>query len=605
MLTRGSQDHGGLSPLPIALGLALLTLLTYLPVLDHGFVAYDDDLYVTANPRVQAGVTAEGLRWAATAVVAANWHPLTLVSHMLDCELYGLNPRGHYLTSLLLHVGNVLLLFAFLRRTSGATGRSAAVAALFAVHPTHVESVAWIAERKDVLSGCFFLLALAAYAGYARRPGLGRYLLVALLFALGLLAKPMLVTLPCVLLLLDVWPLGRFRRAASARERAKLVLEKLPLFALSALASVATLAAQQRALASAEILPLDLRIANALVSYMVYLGKTFLPRHLAVFYPMPLAIPPWKVAAAGLLLAGLTAASLRLAHRAPYLAVGWLWFLGMLAPVSGLVQVGSQAMADRYTYLPSIGLLVAVVWGAADLMAALRTRRAEPPPRSLAPARDDKAGVSQDRGVPGRTAWGGTPASTRAGAARPILATVAFAARPILATAACAAVLALAVAARAQTSHWRDSVSLFRHAAAVTEGNYVAHLNLAEALRQQGRPAEALPHYRAAVAARPGLASPRLALGSALRAWGRPAEALPWLRSALALDSSDPRAHATLAMALDDLGREDEAIEELRRALELDPGLANARAGLDLLLARKRAGRPPPAGMPQPPPVFE
>lgn len=526
-------------PLLLAPGLALLTLLTFLPALDNGFVAYDDDLYVTANPGVQQGITAAGLRWALAAVVAENWHPVTLASHMLDAELFGLDPRGHHLTSLVLHAANVLLLFSFLRRTTGASWRSAAAAALFAVHPTRVESVAWVAERKDVLSGLFFFLCLLAYARYAERPSLPRYLAVVAALALGLAAKPMLVTLPFVLLLLDLWPLGRFR---PGRLR-PLLLEKLPLLALSAAASAATLVAQRGALA--EALPLGQRLANALVAYATYLGKILLPRDLAVFYPMPPALPTWKVAGAALLLAVLTAAALQLGRRATYLPVGWFWFLGMLVPVIGLVQVGSQSMADRYTYLPAVGLFLIAAWGLPD---ALPRRKA---------------------------------------------------ARPILTTATLAAILVLALAARAQTVHWRNTITLFHHAAAVTEGNYVAHLNLAEALREAGRREEALEHYRAAIAARPRLPRAYAALGGALRSWGHPAEALPPLRTALELDPTDARTHATLAMALDDLDRTEEAIAALRRALELDPSMANARRGLELL--QTRSGGKPPGGRGTPP----
>jgi protein O-mannosyl-transferase len=539
-------------PLVLHLALALLTVATFLPVLGAGFVAFDDPLYVTDNPRVQAGLSGEGMAWALTAEVASNWHPLTVLSHMLDCELFGLNPKGHHLSSLLLHAVNVLLLFEVLRRTTGAVGKSALVAGLFAVHPTHVESVAWIAERKDVLSGLFFLLTLAVYVGYARRPSLGRYLLVAGALALGLAAKPMLVTLPCVLLLLDIWPLGRWRSGDGLRAALKLLGEKVPLFALAAAASAVTLLFQRGAQAEEDAASFGLRLANAFSSLVAYLGDSLLPRGLAVFYPFPPEIPVWQAAGAALLLAVLTAGALALgfaAWRVPggsrdgllAVPVGWLWFLGMLVPVLGLVQVGAQARADRYLYLPSIGLFVALVWGTGRIV----ERR-------------------------------GTRGSLRlAGAAGLIL------------------VLACAAAARAQTAHWAETVALFRRAVAVTEGNYLAHLNLAEALRERGVREEALEHYRAAVAARPQLPVAHAALGSALRAWGRPAEALPHLERAVALAPRDPRLRLALAAALDDLGRPDAAIGQLEAALALDPespAAPAARRGLEAL--RSRAGRP-------------
>jgi protein O-mannosyl-transferase len=436
----------------LAAALALLTVLAYLPVLGNGFVLLDDGLYVTANARVLKGLTGEGLAWIWSANVANNWHPLTVLSHMLDCQLYGLAPAGHHLTSLLLHLANGLLLFAVLHRMTGALWRSAAAAALFAVHPLHVESVAWVAERKDVLSGLFWMLAMAAYVGYAARPSRGRYLLVASMMILGLMAKPMVVTLPFVLLLLDVWPLGRLRiEPGWSRQLARLAAEKLPLLALSAAGCVVTIVWQTTSLADLDVVPWRLRLANAAVSYATYLGKTLLPRNLAVFYPLQLDIAVWKAAAAAVLIAALTALAVWKARRAPWFLVGWLWYLGTLVPVIGLVQVGRQAMADRYTYLPSIGLFLIVCWGLPEL------------------------------------------AGNRAGR------------RVVLAIASVTAILALTVATRAQVRHWSDSVSLFRHALAVTEGNYVAHVGLAKALRQQKDWAGAREQYRAALALRPGL----------------------------------------------------------------------------------------------------
>ena len=450
--------------------LALLTLAVYLPVLAHGFIRFDDPYYVTRNPGVQAGLTWEGIAWALTANVASNWHPLTLLSHMLDCELFGMDPMGHHLTSLLLHTASVVLLFEVLRRMTGSVWRSAAVAALFAIHPTHVESVAWIAERKDVLSGFFWMLTLLAWERYVRQPSRKRYAAVALALAAGLLSKPMVVTLPFVLLLLDVWPFERKIR----------VKEKLPLFALAAASCVVTVIAQSGAIGMASRFPMNLRLANAVLSYVKYLGKTLVPTRLAVFYPMPAEFPAWKVAGAALLLVLLTV----LALRAPrYVTVGWLWFLGTLVPVIGIVQVGGQAMADRYLYLPSIGLFLIAVWG-----------------------------------FPRKAFW-----------------------IPVL--------LALAITTRLQLRHWQDSESLFRHAAAVTEGNFIAHLHLAQIHADRGERGPALEHFRTTLEIRPGMWQAQASLGNTLRRWGRPDKALPHLRNAVRLRPHDPRLRQALAEA--------------------------------------------------------
>ena len=402
------------------------------------------------------GITRAGLAWATTAKVASNWHPLTMLSHMLDGQLYGLDPAGHHATSLLLHLANVLLLFEVLRRMTGAVGRSAVVAALFAVHPTHVESVAWIAERKDVLSALFWILAMEAWARYARQPSIGRYGLVALLMILGLMAKPMVVTLPFALLLLDVWPLERLRLGWRW-----LAVEKLPLLALSAASSLITLRYQETSLAPLDAVPWSLRAANALVSYVAYLGKLFWPRDLAVFYPIPPAIPLWKAAGAALLLAAITALAVWRTRREPWLPTGWLWFLGTLVPVIGLVQVGRQAMADRYTYIPSIGLFLAVVWSVAEL---LKEHRA------------------------------------------------------VQATVAGIGILALAAITRVQIGYWADSATLFRHALAATDdGNYLAHIGLGKALIGVKDCEGAAEQFQAVLARYPYMSEARAGLAAAQR----------------------------------------------------------------------------------------
>jgi protein O-mannosyl-transferase len=571
-----SATAGRRLALYLPLGLCLLTLAAFLPALRNGFVNFDDPQYVYANPHVRQGLSAAGLRWALATEVAGHWHPLTLVSHMLDVQLYGLNPEGHHLTSLLLHLANVLLLFAVLRRMTGRPLRSAAVAALFAVHPLRVESVAWVAGRKDLLCGLFWLLAVAAYLRYVRAPSAGRYLLVAAAFAASLSAKAMAVSLPAVLLLLDFWPLGRFRgrsdrsdssggsawsdedgrhaldhgqprpQPPSGRRAPWLVAEKLPLLCLSAVAGLIAVHTQAAPIASGATAPLVLRTANALTSYVAYLGKTLDPRRLSVFYPFEVVPPGRAVAAAFVLLSitALAALGAKGARHAPYLIVGWLWYLVTLAPVIGVMQVGWQGMADRYTYLPSIGLFLAAVWGAADLAGLAERWR---------PLRRLRRGAWLVRGA--------------------------------AAVAAALILLALTAVTRRQCGTWVDSFTLFSHALQVEE-SYVAHTNVAEELRARGDRAASLAHYRAAVRLAPRSSQAHAALGNALRSWGQPAAALQPLRAALAIDPADERARLVLAMALDDLGRPDLAIAELRRVLAYHPDSIDAHGGLAYLLQR-------------------
>jgi tetratricopeptide (TPR) repeat protein len=527
--------------LAAAVVLVIVTLAVYWPVGHYPFVGYDDGFYVTENPQVAAGLSWAGVRWAFTTFHEANWHPLTWLSHQLDATLFGLDAGGHHRTNLLLHAGNGLLLGFLLLRLTGSLWPSTAVAALFALHPLNVESVAWVAERKNLLSTLLFLLALLAYRRYIRQPGAANYLLVALLFALGLLAKPMLVTFPCVLLLLDWWPLGRVagsgvpaaREDAAVEQRrwSALVREKVPLFLLAAAASVVTLVAQRSegAVVARESLGYGLRLANALVAYVAYLAKAIWPTELAPLYPFPTAVPAWQWGGAQLLLAGLTAAAFRLRRRAPCLLAGWLWYLGTLVPVIGLVQVGQQAMADRYAYLPFIGLFGAVAGGVAELVRGRRHRQ------------------------------------LLAGA--------------ILA----GALLLLALQTRHQLFFWRDTETLVRHTLAVTRDNFVMHHNLGNELERQGRFAEALAEQAAAAALRPGNAESRFFLANALYAVERYEDAVREYRIALKLKPEYPAAHNNLGAALHRLGRRDEALSHYAEALRLDPADAKARHNLEEL----------------------
>jgi tetratricopeptide (TPR) repeat protein len=515
----------------IGAALVVATLLVYCPCFDHPFVNFDDVGYVAENWHVRDGLSAGGVDWAFTTFDKANWHPLTWLSLQLDSTLYG-GPKagGFHLTNVLLHAANVLLLFLVLGRMTGAVGRSAVVAGLFALHPLHVESVAWVAERKDVLSTLFWILTLAAYLHYVRRPGVLRYLLVVLAFALGLLAKPMLVTLPCVLLLLDWWPLGRLTGPVPAAQTAgaspaarpttvrRLLLEKLPLFALALASCAVTLLAQSRgeAVKSFEAFPPGARAANALLAYVGYLGKTFWPARLAVFYPHPGASVSVAAAlGAGVLLVIITALVLGPGRRRPYLAVGWLWYVGTLVPVIGLVQVGIQGMADRYTYVPLIGVFLMLTWGAADLAAACRLPR-------LA-----------------------------------------------LAGAAAVALSACAVLSWVQVGYWSSPQSLWEHALEVTEPNVVALSNLAECYRDQGRFEAARRAYERAVAVDPGQPHPHRYLGDALAKLGRWEEAADEYRTAVRLDPDLFVAHYNLGMVLAGLGQWEEAVREYREALRL------------------------------------
>jgi Flp pilus assembly protein TadD len=498
--------------------LLLVVALVFGQTVRHEFVNYDDNSYVYENHQVAQGLTTHGIAWAFTSFHFNNWHPLTTLSHMLDCQLYGLHAGGHHLTSVLLHAVVAILLFLVLLRITGDLWPSVFVAAVFAIHPLRAESVAWVAERKDVLSGLFFMLTLWAYAGYARRPfSLGRYLTVVLLFALGLMAKPMLVTLPFVLLLLDYWPLGRIGLHAAGISR-RVVVEKLPLLALTAASCVVTFFAQGEAIRSVESISLSSRIANALVSYLAYIRDIFYPVGLAVLYPYPEGdLPIWKVAASSLAVTGISAAALVWRCRFPYLFVGWFWYVGMLVPVIGLVQVGLQSMADRYTYLPQIGVCIAVAWGVAQLAISWRYRFR------------------------------------------------------VYGAAAALAVLVLIGLAWKQTSYWRDSEALWIHALASTARNSPAHLNLGLALAGRGQLDAAIIHYQKALELKPDSSNARNNLGLALAQKGQADEAIAHFQKAVEIKPDYANAHQNLGVALEGRGQVEAAIAHYRKALELEP----------------------------------
>ena len=533
-------------------------LLVYWQVGDHEFINYDDNVYITDNAQVQKGLTSKGIIWAFTTSHTGNWHPLTWISHMLDCELYGLNPGGHHLTNVLLHMANAILLFVVLRWMTGAIWRSGLVAALFALHPLHVESVAWAAERKDVLSTFFWMLTMVAYVHYVNRPGGKRYLLVLVTFFLGLMAKPMLVTLPFVLLLLDYWPLNRFKPRAvtgsvedqplgfrsSGDDKSpilKAVMEKTPLFLMSLFSCVVTVMAQQEAgaISTLEIVPFKLRIANGLVSFVAYMGKMIWPQDLAVFYPHPVSdLQIWKPVAAGLFLLIVSTVALWVAQRCRYVIVGWLWYLGTLVPVIGLVQVGEQAMADRYTYVPLIGLFIVVVWGFADLVKGWRSRR-----------------------------W-------------------------VVSVSAAVMVLALMAGSWLQVAHWKNSVKLFKHALDATSNNYVAHYTLGNALALQRNLTGAISHYNKALQINPDHAEAHRNLAVGLDRQGKHQEAIQHYAEVLRISPHDAQSHNNLGVALAEQGRLKEAVAHFTEALRIDPNFKEAQRNLDLSLGLMHKSSP-------------
>jgi protein O-mannosyl-transferase len=514
--------------------LFVLTWVIFGQTLRFDFVNYDDPRYVYQNPRITSGISVANVVWAFSHIHSENWHPLTTITHMLDCQLHGLNAGWHHFTNVLLHSFAVVLLFVALERMTGALWRSAFVSAIFAVHPLHVESVAWIAERKDVLSAFFFMLSLLAYLHYTRAPSIGRYLTVALVVALGLMSKPMLVTLPFVLLLLDYWPLERLetRRSNSGRRPSQLVLEKIPLIAFSAVSSIATFLAQRGAIGWTEQLPVSERINNALVAYVIYIQQMFWPARLAVFYPHPEnRLRVLEISLALILLVGLTAVAFAFRKKAPYFITGWLWYLGMLVPVIGLVQVGWQGHADRYTYLPEIGLYIAVTWAVTDFTRSWHLQRT------------------------------------------------------ILGVAAIVIVGALSWRCWRQASYWRDSETLFTHALAVTRNNDVAMNNLGIIFLEKGQLDDAISNLQAAIDVRPENAPAHDNLAKALLRKGQVAEAMVHYRKFLEIEPDNVEARNTLGTALIQQGRLREAIGQWQDALAIQPENGNAASNLAWVFA--------------------
>ncbi len=513
--------------------LLLAVALVFGQTIRHEFVNFDDDPYVYENPVVQKGLTLGGFRWALTYGKIGHWHPLTWLSHMLDCQLYGLKAGGHHLTNVLLHAASVILLFLVLWRMTGFLWRSAFVAAVFAVHPLRAESVAWVAERKDVLSGLFFMLTIGAYVRYVRRPtSMVRYGTVALFFALGLLSKNMLVTLPFLLLLLDYWPLNRISDF-NPRILLRLVAEKWPLFALSVASCVITFLVPEK-VATGERLSLALRMENAVVSYVIYLWQMIYPSGLAVLYPNPIShLPFWKVGGALGLLLAVSGVIFAFRRKHPYLIVGWLWYLGMMVPVIGIVQISHYAHADRYTYIPQIGLYLMLTWMAANLCAGWQHRR---------------------------VILGGFSAITLS---------------------------ALIYCAHTQVSYWRNSESLWTHTLACTADNYLAHNNLGIALAGRGQIDAAVAHYRKALEIKPDYPDAHNNLGAALAGRGQIDAAVAHYRKALEIKPDDAKAYTNLGVIMAGHGQIDAAIAHYQKALEIKPDSAEAYYNLGVALARR------------------
>ena len=531
----------------IYVGIVIATIIAYEPMRHNGFVSYDDSKYITQNPDIQQAITFQSLGRAFTQPHYYMWHPLTTITNMLDYQLFGLNPLGHHFVSLLLHIASALLLFRILSNMTGAIWPSAFVTAVFALHPVQVESVAWAAELKTVLSGFFWLLTMAAYIRYTKKPSVGRYILTLLVFGFCILTKPTVVTLPFILLLLDYWPLDRIKwgrqtkRIPKEKDRQdvpvwRLMIEKIPLLVLSAILSAITYSAQQHggAVAALEKLPLDFRIANMFISYMRYIGKTIWPSRLAVFYPsLPLNLPNATVGICVLLFILISAFSIYIGRRRKYIAMGWLWYVGTLVPVIGLVQAGVQAMANRYMYIPILGLLIIIAWAVKDLIANR--------PRC----------------------------------------------KKIMAVLAAVVLLSAIILTRTQVRYWRNSMALFEYALKVTENNATAENNYGALLFEAGRLDEAVLHLSKAVRISPTFFEARNNLGQSLLKQGKPNEAIACFNELIKHKQDSAQVYYHLAMAMSMQKKYDDAIKYLDKSLTLDPQFSEAhRETGTLLLAR-------------------
>ena len=542
MLPMPEQVKKTLVPL-IYFALAVSTLLVFCQARNFDFINYDDNEYVSENQHVLNGLTQDGIIWAFTTTPhVGNWHPITWLSLMLDCQLFGTNAGWMHFVNLLLHIANTLLLFAVLKKMTGSLWPSAFVAAAFALHPMHVESVAWIAERKDVLSTLFWMLTLLAYVSYVKRPATLRYLVTITIFAIGLLTKPMLVTLPFVLLLLDYWPLNRFDSPKAERQSHRtvpvvnkrqilyrIIIEKIPFFALVAVSSVITFLVQRAggAIVNINALPLKDRAANAFLSYARYIGKMFWPQNLAVFYPFDAdSFAFWQVAMCVLLLLVISIFVIRFGRNQKYLLVGWFWFVGTLVPVIGFVQVGIQAYADRYTYISYIGLFIMIAWGLPELLSKW-------PQRKIA-----------------------------------------------LGMAAAMVLTAMGIGAYRQVGYWSNSIALFSHAIEVTQNNALAHYNLGVAYGKLGRHQDAMEAYQQAIRIKPDYADAHCNLGAAYGKLGRNKDAIKSYKQAIRIKPDNAESHNNLGAAYGKLGRYQEAIESLKQAIRIKPDYANAHNNL-------------------------
>jgi len=530
--------------------LAIITVAVYWQVGGHAFVNLDDNGYVEFNDHVQHGINAETVRWAFTTFTESNWHPLTWLSHALDCQIYGIkNPGGHHVTGLIFHLLNVLLVFFLLSRMTGFPWRSAFVAALFAIHPLHVESVAWVAERKDVLSTFFWLLTMLAYVHYAEKPKAGRYILVVCLFALGLMAKPMLVSLPLVLLIMDYWPLGRFKTASPG----KLVLEKAPLLVMTLASCAVTFIAQlPKAVAPLERFGVGVRVANAIVAYATYLKKMVWPTDLSAFYSHPgKTLPTEVLIGSAALLIVLSAAVAVFGRKRPYITAGWLWYVITLVPVIGLVQVGNQAMADRYTYVPLLGIFIIIAWGIPDLF-----------PRS------ETAGVSRQARRSANRQGSQATAPLRLDLAIP-------------AVVICAILMAVTYT---QVGYWKDTGTLFAHTISIFPKDASAHILVAQEFDGKDMRDEAIEEYRKALDITPKNADAQFNLGVLLAKQKQPAEAVEHFQAALRINPNHAKAHSYLGNLLTTAGQLDQAAHHLNEAIRLDPNNPQPYCYMGLLM---------------------